>query len=249
MNTAGPGDARIRLVVLGSSGRAGQAVLSRLDRSEIDVVEHATGRYSTRDHDRFDADLSSALENGDVVLNLAGVAHLDPSPSPADLDRLAAANVSMPLLVARRCLEHGVALIHVSSSKADDPTTPYGWSKAVCDASLETSFGASFETAGLPLVIVKPPALLIGPFDAGKLRKLRWIDRVPKRLLPNRPMPVLSSTRFVDRVERLVEQCGDPSNPQRLDSGVHTVRWSDDDLDGLAAIHDAMRDTRKNRQR
>ena len=234
------------VLVLGSSGRVGRAVLAEFDTN---VTIHTIGRYSTIDHDRFDAELVAALGNVDVILNLAGVAHLDSTPSTADLDRLTAANVAMPLLLARRCLESRVPMIHVSSSKADDATTPYGWSKAMCDATLDTSFGPAFASAGLPLVILKPPALLIGPFDAGKLRTLRWIDRVPKRLLPQRTMPVLSSERFVNEVEYWVQHCAQPAAVTFPTVGVHTVRWIGDDLDGLHAIHDAMSDTRKNRRR
>jgi nucleoside-diphosphate-sugar epimerase len=237
----------IDVLVLGSSGRVGRAVLAQFDRS--DITTHTIGRYSTADHHRFDAELIAALSNVDVVLNVAGVAHLDSTPSAADLDRLTAANLAMPVLVARRCLENHVPMIHVSSSKADDATTPYGWSKALCDATLDTSFGPAFASAGLPLVILKPPALLIGPFDAGKLRTLRWIDRVPKQLLPQRTMPVLSSTRFVTEVKHWVQHSAQPTGETSPTPGVHTVRWHGADLDTLHAIHDAMRDTRKNRRR
>lgn len=137
----------------------------------------------------------------------------------------------------------------MSSSKADDPTTPYGWSKALCDATLDTGFGPSFASADLPLVILKPPALLIGPFDAGRLRTLRWIDRVPKRLLPRPTMPVLSSERFVDEVEHWVQHCARPADERSSTGGIHTVRWNRADLDDLHAIRDAMRTTRKNRRR
>ena len=89
---------------------------------------------------------------------------------------------------------------------------------------------------------------MIGPFDAGKLRTLRWIDRVPKRFLPQRTMPVLASARFVTEIEHWVQRCAQPDGETSPTGGIHTVRWSGDELDSLHAIHDAMRDTRKNRR-
>ena len=201
-------------------------MLTQFECGDTDVTVHTIGRYSIADHDAFDAELVAALGTVDVVVNLAGVADLDSTPSAADLDRLTAANLMMPALLARRCLEHVVPMIHVSSSKADHPTTPYGWSKALCDASLDTSFGAEFANAGLALVILRPPALLIAPFDAGKLRRLRWLGRVPRRLIPQRTMPVLSSARFVAEIERWVVDGARPTGDKSPDVGVHVVRWS-----------------------
>lgn len=193
-----------RAVMVGSTGRVGRAILGRLT-ANMDV--QALGRYDIADPTPFMDDLRVACEGADCVLNVAGVAHLSADPTTADLHRLVAANVAMPLDVARVCVESGTSMVHVSSSKAaslSGSSNAYEWSKRAGDAALAHAFDESFTAAQLSLAIVRPPALLFPPFEAGKLRWFRALDRLPARFVPPIPLPVVGADEFAALIEDLV---------------------------------------------
>ena len=110
------------------------------------------------------------MDGADLVVNAAGVAHLE-RPTSADLDRLRLANVELPVALAQVALTRGISLIHVSSIKAREvgDESPYAASKREGDGRLEREFGEDFATAGLSLIVVRPLALLFPPLDAGKV--------------------------------------------------------------------------------
>lgn len=187
-----------RVSVVGANGRVGSALVRHLAESH-DVVA------IERSPDESPADIATrAVDGVDVVVNAAGVAHLE-QPTPADLDRLRVGNVDLPLALAAAALEARSHLIHISSVKATaDATTEYGRSKYEADRRLESEFGDRFAEAGLSLVIVRPLALLFPPFDAGKVSRLGFLRWWPAWATPPVRLPVLASAVFFDAVRLVV---------------------------------------------
>ena len=134
-----------------------------------------------------------ATSGADLVVNAAGVAHLD-QPTAVDLDRLRQGNVELPAALARAALAGDLAFVHVSSVKATDDAdpSPYAQSKRDGDERLRAEWSDAFAAAGRSLIVVRPLALLIPPFDAGKLARLRWLRFWPAALTPPLTMPVLT---------------------------------------------------------
>ena len=226
------------VIVIGGSGRVGKAVLEALKGSSSIVT---VGRYSLADQGRFEDELLAVIDSGSLVLNMAGVAHLGRRPTPAELDALVAANVALPLTIARICLERNTHLVHVSSAKAaftGANADPYSWSKRACDTALCESFGAEYLGAKLSLAIMRPPALLIPPFDAGKLRMLRFLAHINRAVIPPIALPVLSKDRFIGRVKTTV--CEMLTEATRR-PGASIINWHRSDCDSLADIADAMK--------
>lgn len=184
-----------RIAVVGASGRVGSAICSHL-RPRYDVVE--IGR---RDGETVGELTTRATANVDLVINAAGMAHVE-HPTPADLERLQAANVELPAALADAALRREIPMIHISSVKAvPDAPTPYGRSKFEGDQLLDIRFGPAFVEANLGLVIIRPLALLLPPFDAGKLSKLRFLRWWPSVLTLPVGVPVLATETFLGVVE------------------------------------------------
>lgn len=192
-----------RAAVVGANGRVGRAICEGL-RSGFEVVP------IVRDDDEAAESIAErATRDTAVVINAAGVAHVE-HPTAADLARLQAGNVELPVALAARCLERRVPLVHVSSVKAADPgESPYAASKREADERLEREFGAAFAASGLCLMTVRPLALLLPPYEAGKLARLRWLWRWPVGLTPPVRLPVLDERRFVDAIVGLARSAVD----------------------------------------
>jgi nucleoside-diphosphate-sugar epimerase len=187
------------IAVVGATGRVGCAIGDRLE-STYDVV-----RVGRRPGEPLGALAERAISGADLVVNAAGVAHLE-RPTAADLDRLRQGNVELPAALARAVLAGDLGLVHVSSVKATDDVdpSPYAQSKRDGDERLRAEWSDAFATAGRSLIVVRPLALLIPPFDAGKLARLRWLRFWPAALTPALPMPVLTRNVFVDAVAESV---------------------------------------------
>jgi len=234
-------DHRAPVLLLGESGRVGSAVATRL-RERVEVV--TIGRFTIEDPQPFENELARVLHRVSVVLNVAGVAHLEGDPTESDLVRLVAANVALPLLVARHCVLGATDLVHVSSSKASftrRSSSAYAWSKRMCDATLVDSLGVRFEDAGRSLSIVRPPAMLFPPFDAGRLRILRRLAPVPSALVPPIPMRVLTAERFLDDLVDLA------LNADARQCGVRIIEYPSSERADLRVIHEALVSERKQR--
>jgi nucleoside-diphosphate-sugar epimerase len=189
-----------RIAVVGASGRVGSAVCAHL-RSRYEVV--AVGR---RDGETVDELAARAVAEADLVINAAGVAHVE-RQTAADLERLTAANVEFPIALAAAALDRAIPMVHISSVKAvPDAPTPYGRSKYEGDTQLETRFGSAFADANLGLVIVRPLALLFPPLDAGKVSRLRFLRWWPRRLTPQISLPVLAPHTFLAAVDHAVDE-------------------------------------------
>jgi len=184
-----------RIAVVGANGRVGRAISDRLGAT-YEIVP-----IVRRDEESPDDIAARASIGVDLLINAAGVAHLW-HPDNAQLDRLRAGNIELPLALAQVCFDQRIGLLHVSSVKAEvaHDRTPYATSKREADQQLERLYGHRFSNAGIGLVIVRPLALLIPPFDTGRLTRLRWLRRVPERFVPPVRLPVLTPTVFLHEV-------------------------------------------------
>ena len=187
-----------RVAVVGANGRVGSALVHHLaDTHDVMAIVRQPAESPAEIATR-------AVDGADVIVNAAGVAHLERT-TPADLERLRAGNVELPLALADAALGAGAHLIHISSVKATaDATTEYGQSKYEADQRLESEYGSRFADAGLSLVIVRPLALLFPPFDAGKIARLRFLRRWPVWAVPPARVPVLAPHVFLDAVADVV---------------------------------------------
>lgn len=188
-----------RVSVVGANGRVGSSLVQHLaDIHDVVGIVRSPDDSPTAIAER-------AADGVDVVVNAAGVAHLE-RPTSADLERLRVGNIELPLALAAAALDAHAHLIHISSVKATpDATTQYGRSKYEADQRLESEFGDRFADAGLSLVIVRPPALLFPPLDAGKVARLRFLRRWPSALTPPVRLPVLAPVVFLDAVRQVVD--------------------------------------------
>lgn len=220
-----------KVVVMGASGRVGAAISDRL-----------AGRFQVRRVVRgADDDMESlvdrAVEDSSVLVNAAGVAHVD-RVDDGTLDRLRAGNVELPWALARRALDVGAAFVHVSSSKAATPDrSPYAASKSDGEQRLAGEFGEAFRSAGLSLTVIRPPALLFPPLDAGRVSKLRFLRRWPSALVPPLRLPVLAPSAFLDAVELLVATAVAGTAPP----GYHVREFARSEWGTLRDVHAALR--------
>ena len=219
-----------RVAVVGATGRVGSALVHHLaDTHDVMAIVRQPGESPAEIATR-------AADDADVVVNAAGVAHLERT-TPADLERLRVGNIELPLALADAALGGGAHLIHISSVKATaDATTEYGQSKYEADQRLESEFGSRFADAGLSLVIVRPLALLFPPFDAGKIARLRFLRRWPSVLTPPVPLPVLRPETLLGAVGRIVADVGVRS----ADRGVTNRNFERDERGTMRGVRRAL---------
>jgi nucleoside-diphosphate-sugar epimerase len=188
-----------RLAVVGSTGRVGAAICERLQ-----------GDYEVRPVARRPNDVPAIVAeratNGvDLVINAAGVAHIK-DLEKGQLDRLRVGNIELPAAVAAAALRREIPMVHISSVKAKkDTNSAYARSKFEADQRLEHEYGADFRIDRLSLVVIRPVAILLPPFDAGRLRRLRALRFWPPVLTPPVRLPVLTKAAFVDGVKSTVD--------------------------------------------
>ena len=186
------------IAVVGSTGRVGSAIVEHL-RGHHDV------RLIRRGVDHWPSALSEQIANTSVLVNAAGVAHLDAREKTAAI-KLREGNVDLPMALAQAALDARAGFLHISSSKAAKPSdSPYAASKAAGEAALKHAFAQHFTDAGLSMVILRPVALLFPPLDAGKLRHLRHLRHIPIRLVPAVPLPVLIPRTFLQIIDEIID--------------------------------------------
>ena len=219
-----------RVSVVGANGRVGSALVRYLaDSYGVVGIERRQGESPVELAAR-------AAAGADVVINAAGVAHLE-QPTAADLERLHVGNVELPLALADASFREHAHLIHISSVKATaDATSTYGQSKYEADQRLESEFGGRFAEAGLSLVIVRPLALLFPPFDAGKVARLSFLQHWPAWATPPVRLPVLTPETVLDAVGRLVDQTG----AQSASNGLTTRDFERHERGTVADVRRAM---------
>jgi nucleoside-diphosphate-sugar epimerase len=221
----------VAVAVVGANGRVGSAICARLATC-FDVVP------ITR---QFGDDVvllaARAADGVELVINAAGVAHLE-HVGPGDLDRLREGNVELPLAIARAALARGVSVLHVSSSKAADPSdgSPYASSKHEADERLKNEFSDAFQSARLGLVVIRPLALLFPPLDAGKVSRLRFLRWWPRVLTPGLRLPVLTPKAFLDAMGVLVDDLVD----SKAHTGFGLRQFSADERGTLRDVREAM---------
>lgn len=235
---------RVMAALIGENGRLGRTVMQRVPEVDASIqLLGGFGRYQPGTPDDFNVPLRRVLDGVDVLVNVAGKAHLPAHPAAVDVRNLAVSNVSLPLDLGRLCLETTTSLIHVSSSKAREggraSSTGYAWSKRLADAALVEEFDRPFRSKGLSLVIIRPPALLVPPLDTGRLRHLRHLPLIPEWLVPRRRVPALSGERFVEILATLIVSPGS--------TGVVTVDIDNADLADLRLVRSVMNDERHRR--
>jgi uncharacterized protein YbjT (DUF2867 family) len=195
------------IAVVGASGRVGSAIAADLaPRFQVRSIRRQAGEPLENLVER-------AVFGAHAVINAAGVAHLD-NHTEGDLKRLQTGNVDLPLALASRALRERISMVHISSVKAAAGARgPYALSKRQADLGLSELDG-QFRRAEVGIATVRPLALLLPPFDAGKLAKLSWIRHVPPVVVPPIRLPVLTRERFVSVVSECLrglldgEMCG-----------------------------------------
>jgi nucleoside-diphosphate-sugar epimerase len=223
---------RARVAVVGASGRVGRTICDHLLGKNFDVVP-----VMRQPGESADALAARAVEGADVVVNAAGVAHIQ-RPTPDDLERLQLGNIELPLKLARAAIDRRVPLVHISSIKAADnpPRSPYAQSKCDADERLEREVGPEYAKAGVSLIIVRPLALLFPPLDVGKVRWLRFLRWWPTMLTPPVQLPVLAPGVFLAAVEERVAA----SVEERATAGLSYRDFCRSERGTLRDVRDAM---------
>lgn len=186
------------ILVTGANGFVGRALCQRLRDDGRDVIAgvrrkptnaHPCGRVLGDLSTAAEAELVAALHDVDVIVHLAGRAHITNETAADSLAAFRRVNVDATRRLAQAAVATGVRrLVFVSSIKvngertqrrpfrADDipaPIDAYGWSKLEAEQCLRELAA----TSELEVVIVRPP-LIYGPGAKGNLARLAdWIRR------------------------------------------------------------------------
>lgn len=168
----------MKILITGTSGFIGGAVMRHLDTEGIHNAHASTVRLNTS------ADWSPDLNGVDAIIHCAARVHVMHDRAADPLAQYHAVNVDGTLALAQQAAAAGVKrFIFLSSIKvngektqpnkpftADDPPNPqdaYGISKQEAEAGLR----AIAKTTGMEVVIIRPP-LVYGPGVKGNLASL-----------------------------------------------------------------------------
>lgn len=186
------------IAVLGSMGRIGRQVVPLLTSLgyQVHTVEiERNNSAQVLPSDR------TALAPHRNILNLAGRAHLDKNKTtPSDLW---ASNVHLVSRVCSAASETGSRVLHLSSTKAITArTSAYGLSKAVAEAEMQR---IAVEWLSLDAVAIRAPAILVPPYEAGRLRLLA---KAPAPFPPFSRMrvPAISLTNLLNVILQQIER-------------------------------------------
>ena len=151
----------MKVVVFGSTGMVGRAVVARLrSRADADVVavSRSTHRFSATDS----GDLDEYLEGVELVVNCVGTLRSDPSyPTSAFCREATEVNALWPHRLASQTSGRRCRVIHMSSDAVlgpgsepggegalPGPCEPYGWSKALGEVCEEHVLNLRFSVIG-----------------------------------------------------------------------------------------------------
>lgn len=198
------------LVRCGRDTRAAVRQKSSADNTNVEVVSVGTIDRAT--------DWTRALHGIDVVVHLAGRAHVLDERSAAALEMFREVNVAGTMRLAAQAAERVRRLVFVSSigvngskttdqpfSESSPPAPVENYAKSKYEA--EQELRALSEQTGLELVIVRPP-LVYGPGCPGNfLRLIRLVDS-------GLPLPIASirnsrSLIFVENLASALLACVD----------------------------------------
>jgi nucleoside-diphosphate-sugar epimerase len=177
------------IVVIGSTGRIGRAVLPLLEADGVDVRVASRDMVDRAMNNDLE-DLADLATDATALLNLAGRAHLQ--RGSAELSDLMRANVELPLRLLEVATRAGTKLVHMSSTKAgtaDSKANAYAQSKALAESLLRE---AAEREGSAAVVAFRTCAVMAPPYDAGKLSLLDKVHWAPGTMVPKRTVPVIS---------------------------------------------------------
>lgn len=217
------------ILVTGATGFVGAALIERLVKEKFSVsatVRNASINKCNSDVNHIDIgpltsslDWSNALQRVDVIVHLAGRAHILNDKSQDPLADYRYINVDCSLNLARQAVRAGVKrFIYLSSIKVNGectglghpfmadqipmPSDPYGVSKHEAELNLQELAKES----GMELVIIRPP-LVYGPrVKANFLSMMNWLHR-------GIPLPLGGITKnrrsfvFIDNLVDMIVTC------------------------------------------
>ena len=145
---------RTKVLVIGSTGMLGSAVIAQLSRSDLDIME-----ASRSEGIRFDAEgdscedllLAAGLTSQDYVVNCVGLTktHIDEA-DPSSVERAVRLNILFPISLAQAAAKSGVRIIqvatdcvfsgkngHYTESSSHDADDVYGKSKSIGEVGSE----------------------------------------------------------------------------------------------------------------
>lgn len=209
----------IRVLVTGASGFVGSALLRHLATQQLDLVVAVRSGYTLSCSERVfkvgninaETDWSAAIRDVDVVVHVAGLAHLEQHTSTDALTAFRSVNCDGTLNLARQAVAAGVRrLIYISSIgvngdqggrplTADDSPAPvdfYAQSKWEAEQALM----ALAKESALEVVIIRPP-LVYGTGAPGNFGKL---VRAVSRGIPL-PLGAVKNRRTLVALENLVD--------------------------------------------
>ena len=216
------GTQTVRVVITGASGFIGRALVRSLSAEghEIVPIVRRPQGFSPEvivEDIRDLAALDGVLPSTDVLIHLAGRAHVLNDVAADPLAEFREINTSATIKLAARAARAGVrrfifmSTIGVNGDETQpgrafhadspaNPATPYALSKWEAEQGLR----AALESTGMELVIIRPP-LVYGKGAKGRFASLaRWIGRgwpLPFGLLQNRRhfVSIENLTHFVGR--------------------------------------------------
>ena len=200
----------MKVVVFGSTGMVGRAVVSRLrSRAGTDVV--AVSRSTHQFDPTNPVGVGELLEGGDLAVNCVGTLRSDPTyPTSAFCRQAAEVNVLWSHRLAIQTHERQCRMIHLSSDAVfgpgsepagegalPGPSEPYGWSKALGEVCEDNVINLRFS--------------VIGPAPDRRPSLWEWLVRQPH----GAAVPGYSSFRWAgctsSQVASLVSDLLDPS--------------------------------------
>lgn len=220
LNNQSPKEAE-RVLITGANGFIGRELCAKTFRQGWQVrAVLRTARQLPLDLDRVtvetideNTDWVQALQNINVVIHLAGRAHVVKDSAINPLSDFRRINVEGTLNLARQAAEAGVRrFIFISSIKVNGektqegqpytaldqpaPVDPYGISKHEAEDALRWLSGKS----GMEVVIIRPP-LVYGPGVQGNfLSMMRWLDKgIPL------PLASINNKRSLVALDNLVD--------------------------------------------
>ena len=145
---------RTKVLVVGSTGMLGSAVIAQLSRSDLDIIEASRSKGIRFDAERDSCEdllLAAGLTSQDYVVNCVGLTktHIDEA-DPSSVERAVRLNILFPISLAQAAGKSGVRIIqvatdcvfsgkqgHYTESSSHDADDVYGKSKSIGEVRSE----------------------------------------------------------------------------------------------------------------